>query len=159
MSARAGGGAVARESHGVLSGPLGWASACRAVARFAASWLTRWGPFPPPPPSLLPPFLPLCLSLGFSSPPFSLSLSSSPPLPRGCCLLLCVPCLAPLTPPGQARFRRTEPRLRGDDACGAPGKEEGRTVQPDRGGSPATGQVCLHSTPLHSIYTYIYIYI
>ena len=30
-------------------------------------------------------------------------------------------------------------------------------MQPDRGGSPATGQVCFHSTPLHiNIYIYIY---
>ena len=36
----AGSGAVARESHRVLSGPLGWVSTCRAVARFATSWLT-----------------------------------------------------------------------------------------------------------------------
>ena len=116
MSATARGGVVARESHGVLSSPLGWASTCRAVALFATSWLTCWGPFPPPPPSLLITSLPLsCLLL---SPLLPLPLPV-PTLPWGAaCCPACPACSPGL--PGRGQFWGTELRRRGRDVFGVP---------------------------------------
>ena len=59
--------------------------------------------------------------------------------------------LSPLALPGQARFWATEPRLRGDDACGAPEKEEGRQCAPTAVAPlPLARSVLTHSL----IYTY-----
>ena len=157
MSARAGGGEVARGSHGVLSGPLGWASTCRVVARFSASWLSCWGSFPPPPPSLLPPSLCFSLSLSFSPSPISPG------------VLLAALCALLAHPASQARGGSGELNSAGGAVTfSEPPKWVGEGRLPvGSGGSPVTGRLLslTHSLvrPLthvdRRIHTCVYIYI